>query len=118
MFFDNLYERITENACVDLDRVFSAGHSFGGFMINFLGSQRGTVLNAIAPVAGGGPWNNCQGSGAAFLIHGSNDNIVEFSEGEASLVKWQSKNGCSESSVSSSDGYCVPYDNCTEPVEW
>ena len=118
VFFDELYDRITENACIDLNRVFSAGHSFGGFMTNFLGCQRGTVLNSIAVVAGGGPWGSCQGSVAALLIHGSNDNIVEFSEGESSLVKWQAKNDCSESSVSSSEGYCVAYDNCTQPVEW
>lgn len=118
IFFDKLYEYMTENSCVDLDRVYSTGHSFGGFMTNFLGCQRTNVLNAIAPVAGGGPWGNCQGSLATILIHGNNDNIVELSEGESSLSKWQMKNDCSDSSTSSSDGYCVSYDNCTNPVEW
>ena len=118
VFFDRLYERMTENSCVDLDRVYSTGHSFGGFMTNFLGCQRGNVLKAIAPVAGGGPWGSCQDSLAAILIHGNNDNIVELSEGESSLSKWKMNNDCSDNSTSSGDGYCVSYETCTNPVEW
>ena len=118
IFFDSLYERITENSCIDLDRVYSAGHSFGGFMTNFLGCKRANVLSAIASVAGGGPWGSCEGSIAAILIHGNNDNIVEISEGESSLSKWKVTNECLDSSTSSSDGHCISYDNCTHPVEW
>ena len=118
VFFDNLYEHMTENSCIDLDRVYSTGHSFGGFMTNFLGCQRGNILNAIAPVAGGGPWSSCQDSVAAILIHGNNDNIVELSEGESSLSKWKMNNDCSDNSTASSEGYCVSYEMCTNPVEW
>ena len=60
-------------------------------MTNFLGCQRGNLLRAIAPVASGGPRDNngCQGSVAVQITHGTNDSIIELSEGEASLAKWQ-----------------------------
>ena len=118
VFFDQLITHITENSCVNLDQIFSTGHSFGGYMSNFLGCQRGDILNAIAPVAGGGPWGGCQGTVGAMIIHGSNDSVVRLSEGEDSLSKWQSMNDCAETSTDSSSGYCVSYDECTNPVEW
>ena len=120
ILFDQLFARITENTCIDMDRVFATGHSFGGFMTNFLGCQRGNLLRAIAPVASGGPRDNngCQGSVAVQITHGTNDSIIELSEGEASLAKWQTMNSCSQTSIPSNDDHCVAYEDCTQPVRW
>lgn len=64
-FFDAMLADVSGTLCVDAGRVFSAGHSFGGFMSNALGCFRGGVVRGIAPVAGGGPFGACTGQVAA-----------------------------------------------------
>ena len=61
-FFDALYEHLVSTLCVDVGRVFSTGHSFGGYMSNSLGCYRGGRFDAIGPVAGGPPrFGPCDG---------------------------------------------------------
>ena len=40
LFFDALYERLVDELCIDEGRVFSYGHSFGGYMSNAVGCYR------------------------------------------------------------------------------
>jgi len=119
-FFDALYEQLTDNLCVDLDRVFSTGHSFGGFMSNSVGCYRGDVIRAIAPVAGGGPEGACQGSVAAWIAHGTVDATVPYSAGEGSRNHWLQSNACGEGTTPTEPSPCVAYESCAEghPVIW
>jgi poly(3-hydroxybutyrate) depolymerase len=93
-FFDALYDELTTNLCVDLDRVYATGHSFGGFFSNALGCVRGDVLRAIAPVAGGGPAGVCQGQVAVWIAHGEDDMVVDTFLGQMTYNTWVSKNAC------------------------
>jgi poly(3-hydroxybutyrate) depolymerase len=119
--FDALLERVSNDYCIDTARVFSTGHSFGGYMSNALGCARSTVLRAIAPVAGGGPFGGAcdPGSLSAWLAHGTNDTIVLFAEGESSRDHWLEHAGCASASQPTTPEGCVEYDGCAmERVVW
>ena len=119
-FFDALLTALAAEHCIDLSRVFSAGHSHGASFSNHLGCYRPDALRAIAPVAGGGPWaGRCTGSVSAMLIHGSADMDVPISNGIDSRDHWLEANGCAGSMSAPSDpAPCEAYDGCAEPVLW
>jgi len=52
-FFDAIFQEITSNYCVDLNRVFSEGFSFGASMTQALACCRGDKLRAMALQSGG-----------------------------------------------------------------
>jgi polyhydroxybutyrate depolymerase len=98
-FFDAMLDEVSRGSCVDLARVFSTGHSFGGYMTNTLGCQRGKVLRAIAPVAGGLGGGGCMATPLpAWIAHASNDGVVPFAQGEAARAQWARASGCATTS--------------------
>ena len=117
-FFDAMVELLTQNYCVDEDRLFASGHSSGGFFTNVLGCERGDVLRAIGPISGGGPivfgGATCAGQVAAWLAHGIDDTTVELSNGEGSRDHWAEANGCdtTQTTIPSADYPCVEYVGC------
>ena len=120
-FFDVLYGELTSKLCVDTQRVFSTGHSFGGYMSNAIGCYRGDVMRAIAPVAGGPPLtDDCVDTVAAWIAHGVADPTVPIAEGEASRDHWLAHNGCSTRNESIEPAPCVAYVGCdaAHPVDW
>jgi polyhydroxybutyrate depolymerase len=120
-FFDVLYDELTSKLCVDTQRVFSVGHSFGGYMSNAVGCYRGDVLRAIAPVAGGPPLTSgCVDAVAVWIAHGVADPTVPIAEGEATRDHWVAQNGCSAQSEPTDPAPCVAYLGCDpdHPVHW
>lgn len=120
-FFDAMVADVSSSVCVDQKRVFSTGHSFGGYMTNLVGCLRGDVVRAIAPVSGGLVASGaCKGPVAAWLLHGDRDGTVPQSEGLAARDRWLASNGCAATSKPVSPGQCVGYDGCTanHPVVW
>jgi poly(3-hydroxybutyrate) depolymerase len=125
-FFDTLLAALANTYCVDRNRVFVVGHSFGGVMTNALGCYRGDVIRAIAPVAGmppgaygGSP--KCVGSVAAIVLHGENDPTVDFTKGGIGARDfWRGRNGCSTETQADSSAGCVDYTGCQAdlPVVW
>jgi poly(3-hydroxybutyrate) depolymerase len=119
--FDALIEKVSAAFCVDSKRIFSTGHSFGGFFTERLGCSRGNVLRGIAPVAGGPPFGgmtNCATPVAAWIAHGSNDMTVDFETGESGRDLWLEANGCGDTSMATSPEPCVAYEGCEQPVHW
>ncbi len=117
--FDAVLDTVAADYCIDRDRVFSTGHSYGGFMTNTLGCQRSSVLRGIAPVAGGGPYGSCEGGAmASMVVHGSMDMIVPVAMGEGSRDHWLSAAGCAATTTATDPSPCVAYDGCAEPVWW
>jgi polyhydroxybutyrate depolymerase len=120
-FFDTMLEEVSQNLCVDPERVFSTGHSFGGYMTNALGCFRGSVLRAIGPVSGGPPFGACEPETvAAWLAHGTGDQVVPFSQGESARDSLLGRNGCAETSTAVDPAPCAAYDGCADgtPVVW
>jgi len=117
--FDAELTAIKSSYCIDDQRIFSTGHSYGGYMTNEAGCARASVLRAIAPVAGGGPYFECDPAGVpALVIHGDPDDVVSFDQGEASRDHWLDQDGCAATSQATEPEGCVAYDGCvTGPVE-
>lgn len=119
--FDAILADVSARLCVDPARVFSAGHSFGGFMSNAIGCARAGVVRAIAPVAGGGPYFSCVPEQVAvWLTHGQSDSTVPFSEGEASRDRWVAANHCQVGAEPVEPAPCTAYTGCDAafPVHW
>lgn len=121
-----LYEQVSYDYCIDEERVFSTGMSYGGIMSNTLGCAMGDIFRAIAPMSGMGPslftWGSqCTGQVAAWIAHGANDSVIALSSGQASRDHWLEENGCSANSYHPVDpDPCVAYEQCDDgyPVQW
>jgi len=121
LFFDALLDELYATACIDLDRVFSTGHSFGCYMSNALSCFRGTDIAAIGAVAGGPYFGlSCSGTTGAWLAHDQSDSVVPFSEGEAARDQHLGRNGCDATTTPTDPSPCVAYDGCAAdtPVHW
>lgn len=118
--FDAILVDVSSRLCIDSERVFSTGHSFGGYMSNTIGCARGGTVRAIAPVAGGGPFSACTGQVAAWLAHGTGDSTVPLSQGEGARDHWLSANACGDTNAAVDPAPCVAYDDCESgfPVHW
>jgi polyhydroxybutyrate depolymerase len=121
-FFDAMLAEVARAECFDLARVFSAGHSFGGYMTNALGCHRSSVLRGIAPVAGGLVAGGCATPAAlpAWIAHGMNDGTVPFAQGEAARAQWAGAAGCGAGSQPVDPSPCVAFETCRAgaPVIW
>lgn len=123
-FVRELLTLMRDQYCIDDDRIFSSGISYGGIMSNQLGCELGDEFRAIAPVMGAGPFffggASCVGQVAAWLTHGTADDVVTFEQGETSRDHWLSTNGCGDSTVDTGSNGCVRYEGCDDgyPVEW
>jgi poly(3-hydroxybutyrate) depolymerase len=117
----------SQNFCIDAERIFSTGMSFGGMMSNTVGCELGDRFRAIGPIAGAGPGfggfggTSCVGQVAAFIVHGAADETVTLESGEGSRDHWVEANHCgAESSAVEPTEYCVAYAGCDPdyPVIW
>ena len=108
--------------CVDTERVFSTGHSYGGIMTYTLACERADKLRGVALVAGS-RWQNttCGGAVAAWGIHGDPDPVVSYASGEQAMARILATNGCSVDmtvAVEPTD-FCVEYEcDAATPVTW
>lgn len=117
-FIRTLMTDLQSRFCIDTNRVFIAGFSMGGFFTNALACAHSDWFRAFAPIAGGVAGASCADASAKppiMIHHGTADNIVEFSSGEATRDYWNKQNGCSGTSKSSYTG-CESYDTCAQPV--
>lgn len=123
-FFDRLLEEVSTQYCVDSERIFSIGHSFGGYMTNRLGCSRAEVLRGVGPVAGGphfgGSPEQCDSPLAAFITHGTLDETVLLEQGQQARDDYLERSGCEATSTPVSPEPCVLYDGCADgdPVVW
>jgi len=115
--FDAIITRMRGDYCVDPHRIYASGFSNGGYFTNLLGCVRGTVLAAIVPAGGGGPWSPCQGEVAVSIVHGRNDNTVAFTEAVSSAEIWTRVNACPAIPVPPAEG-CVRSECKNGPLEF
>lgn len=126
-FVKALHQWLRGKYCIDEQRVFSTGMSYGGIMSNTLGCQMGDVFRAIAPMAGSGPRGMCTGQVAVWMSHGRMDTVVPFdstvmggfSGGVQSRNFWAMANHCDMTTTPGENG-CVSYNGCDDghPVNW
>src|SRR5262245_57477769 len=85
-FFDALYEHLTSKYNIDLNRVYLAGMSNGGYFTHLVASQKSDKVAAICShsaglgaLAFGEP--KVKHKYAVFIAHGDEDSIVKVEEG-------------------------------------
>jgi poly(3-hydroxybutyrate) depolymerase len=104
--FDALLATLASDYCIDSQRVYSTGHSIGGYFSNYLGCTRGDRLRAIAPISGGGPLDTsaCIGRPAVMIGHNPHEcsetsadcpyAVPWATTGWLSTQFWAWRNGC------------------------
>jgi len=121
-FFDEMYEELTSKYCVNVDEVYAAGHSLGGWFVNSLACSRGDVLRGVTTLGGARSTGTCSGPTAVMQWHNPDDNLASFASGEAARDDFIEQNHCSDVSVpvEPSWGNCVEYQGCLEdaPTVW
>jgi poly(3-hydroxybutyrate) depolymerase len=126
-FVDGILEYVEAGLCVDTDRRFSVGFSFGGAMSYALACARPTVFRAVV-VYGAGEVSGCSGGtdAVAYLgIHGITDNILTVSQGRELRDTFVRNNGCvpqdaPEPAEGSLTHIVTDYEGCQDgfPVVW
>lgn len=131
-FLLKLVDSLSSRLAIDPARVFGIGVSSGAFMLSQLACRRPSLFRAIAPNAGGAPyepidpaagrWENgyvrCAGqtlgSGpAVMVVHGTADDVVDFASGEFTARYWAYINGCQPTrSAPASPPPCARHDGC------
>jgi poly(3-hydroxybutyrate) depolymerase len=119
-FFDAMVDDIAASYCVDRERIFATGHSFGAYMSNQVACERGNMVRAIAVASGGLLGGTCAGPVAAWLEHGTTDATVPQRQALAARDHWLTTNGCSTTATPVAPSPCVTYDGCSvgHPVTW
>lgn len=132
-FLQAMLALFKSDMCVDQNRIFSAGFSFGGMMSNAVGCAG--LARAIAPMAGNSTVSGCVSgtTPVAYMgFHGTHDSVVDISGGRTARDVFVKRNGCSSTTVPSSPSWCdgiasnyqpctcVDYQGCMPgyPVTW
>ncbi|MGB3612075.1 MAG: cellulose binding domain-containing protein [Cellvibrio sp.] len=121
-FLRAMLEQIKGSLCIDESRIFSAGWSYGGMMSFAVGREMADTFRAIAP-SSGALWTPYTDSGlpmAAWITHGTSDNVVGHSAGVEARDLFVRANSCSNNTVPVQPSPCVEYQGCASgyPVVW
>ena len=113
--------RIQMGLCVDQDRIFSTGFSFGGMMSYAVGYEF-DVFRAIAPCSGDmqviQPDNTYTRPLPIMAFHGNNDTFVTTARGRAARDKYLMRNQCGTQTQPVAPSPCVQYQGCGAPTFW
>ena len=133
-----MVEYLQARYCIDPDRIFATGHSWGGDMAHVVACFLGDVFRASIPVAanrpywfeqGRGSWVSCEGDTAVWTFFGIADDAfldAQSYPGEfGDLVRdfWVRENGCDGLEMSTlidfgSDSTCTAFEGCDVPVRY
>lgn len=118
-FVDAMRAEIAASYCVDEARLFAIGHSYGAYMTNLVGCERGDVFRGIAPISGGSIGGTCRRAVPAWIAHGTADATVPMREGTAARDAWLAQNACDSTTTPVEPSPCVAYACPSEaPVVW
>lgn len=121
-FLSDLLTQLKGELCIDQDRIFSTGFSYGGMMSIAVGCAMGNVFRAVAPMAGAA-FSGCADGTApvAFLgTHAPGDGVVGIDEGRSARDTFLSRNGCGSQTHAVEPSQCLTYEGCKAgyPVTW
>jgi len=117
-FIRALLDHLDSNLCIDQQRIFSTGFSYGGMMSFAIGCAMSDIFRAIAPMSGafysGCDDSSSTGGGpiAVWMAHGTADETVPIAHGKTALNYFLEKNECSDVTVPVDPSPCVAYQDC------
>ena len=118
-FYDAMVKYVTSNYCIDKNRMFVTGFSWGADMTNALACCRGAQIRGVAPFSGS------EGIGAACSAkvpavrfrYGGLDEFYSQQSFQATLSFYKKAHSCSaDSSLASASSSCKAYKGCDSPV--
>lgn len=120
--FDAIVKELTDTYCIDMTRIYTAGHSLGAWMANSVACARGGIVRASATVGGNSMIAPCAGPAAALIINNPKDTLSPHSSAEAVRDQRLQSNSCTDEhrSTAPESLSCVSYTDCTAdaPVMW
>lgn len=120
-FVRAMIEELSAQLCIDSQRIFSVGFSFGGMMSDAIGCAMADVFRAIAPMAGAipnpeHPYSGCDQVNdhpiAVWMAHGDNDTVVPLVDGMDALNIFLERAECEAETVPVEPSPCVAYQGC------
>ncbi len=116
-----MLDKINAGLCVDQDRIFSTGFSFGGMMSYTLPFEF-NVFRAVAPCSGKDgviPHNKKYSNPVPIMaFHGDADTFVLTSLGKAFFDEYLTRNQCGTQTKTVTPNGCVEYQGCTASSTW
>ncbi len=116
-----MLDKINAGLCIDQDRIFSTGFSFGGMMSYTVGFQF-DVFRAVAPCSGKVDIIPYESNNTAPLpimaFHGDSDTFVQTALGKEFLDMYADRNNCGSQTQPVSPNGCVEYQGCDAPTTW
>lgn len=121
-FTKAMLTEVQDHYCVDKERIFSTGFSYGGMMSFAIGCEMGDVFRAIAPMSGA-LYSGCKNGNnpiAMWGSHGLSDNVVPIADGRKGRDAILSRNHCGTQTSSTTPSPCVSYEGCDSgyPSTW
>lgn len=120
IFFDNMLNYLNDNYCINSDKIFVSGMSWGGDMTNALACCRGDKIKSIAPASGPELINSsCPTSKwpITWMRYGTSDGAYSQNLFESTRQFYIQKLGCSTNSIAlTDDSQCVAYSGCATPL--
>jgi polyhydroxybutyrate depolymerase len=119
--FQAMLDKINAGLCIDSERIFSTGFSFGGMMSYTLPFEF-NVFRAVAPCSGKTgiiPFTAKFSNPVAIMaFHGDADDFVETALGKAFFDKFAARNQCGTTTKAVAPTGCQQYDGCAVPSTW
>jgi polyhydroxybutyrate depolymerase len=116
-----MLDKINAGLCIDQERIFSTGFSFGGMMSYTLPFEF-DVFRAVAPCSGKTgviPFTEkFSGPVPIMAFHGNSDTFVATALGKAFFDKFAARNKCGTQTTAVSPNGCMQYQGCTVPSTW
>lgn len=116
-----MLDKINAGLCVDQDRIFSTGFSFGGMMSYTLPLEF-NVFRAVAPCSGKDGviqhTNKYSNPVPIMAFHGDADTFVLTSLGKAFFDQYLTRNKCGTQTKTVTPNGCVEYQGCTASSTW
>lgn len=115
-FFDAMLKSLVAEGGIDEKRVYSVGHSNGGFFTYTLCAARPEKLAAVAPVAGAINVRDFKNQKPLPVLHvaGESDKIVPFAAQEKTVEQLKKLNGCDEKGKPAGKN-CTEYTSANGP---
>ena len=134
---DAVVAQIEQNFCVDTNRIFATGWSYGASMSEQTACERplsgvnatnpwGVRAIAVYSVAYLSNTDNCKATSskpvAYYASHGTNDTVLQYSGGVSIAQTWAAADGCTAATPTQATGnhVCTNYMGCSAgyPVEF
>ena len=104
-----MLDRFRSQLCIDENRIFSVGFSFGGMFSFASGCSSKGMMRAIAPMAGNTTVAGCENGTRPVAImgfHGTDDQVVGIDGGRKGRDIFAQRNGCTQQTVASQPTWC------------